>query len=117
MSLMANKNLFYPEYCVRALELKGDYEIWAADIKEYFHVSGYPNYFKCIDEYTEPDPNYDIPEGDEKQPEDKRIDKEARHKTLLQQSRYAIYRSLGDSIKKELAKERFAIDKVVDLCH
>ena len=56
----AAKNLFFPEYVVKTLELKGDYEIWAKDIQEYFIVSGYPQHFAAIAAYTEPDVNHDL---------------------------------------------------------
>jgi len=85
MSLNSSKNLFFKDYVVKTLELKGDYEIWAHDIEEYFIVSGYPNYFAAINEYVEPDPNQDIPEGEEE-----KVDKKARHAMLMSQSRFAI---------------------------
>ena len=93
------KPLFYPDFCVKTLELKGDYEIWSKDIEEYFTVSGFPTYFKAITEFAEPDVNDDLPA------EAKEIDLQARHQQALQQARYAIYRSLGDSVKREMANK------------
>ena len=40
MSLIT-KPLFYKDYAVEILELKGDYETWIRDIAEYFQVSGF----------------------------------------------------------------------------
>ena len=109
MSLTSVKSLFFKDYAVKTLELKGDYEIWAHDIEEYFSVSGLPNYFQAIVDYTEPDLNMDIREDEAE------VDKTARHTLLMKQARYAIYRSLGDSIKREMAKEKLAITNVMDL--
>jgi hypothetical protein len=115
MSLSAAKNLFYKDYAVKTLELKGDYEIWVRDIEEYFTVSGLPGHFAAIIDYTEPDVNADLPDGEELKDEPQRIDKKARHAIIMTQARYSIYKSLGDSIKREIAKERFNTTNVLDL--
>src|SRR3954468_8266392 len=62
MSLLA-KSLFAKDYGVRTLELKGDYEIWARDIEEYFLASGLPQHFAAITSNTEPDVNDDYDEA------------------------------------------------------
>jgi hypothetical protein len=109
MSLSAVQSLFFKDYTIRTLELKGDYEIWTHDIEEYFIVSGLPNYYTSIVAYTEPDVNHDIRPGEEE------IDKVTRKNQLMLQARYIIYRSLGDSIKREIAKERYLTDNVLNL--
>jgi hypothetical protein len=72
-------------------------------------VSGFPQHFQCIVDYTTPDVNHDLAE------ERADIDLEARHVTIMQQAKYAIYRSLGESIKREMAKERLVTTTVLDL--
>jgi len=109
MSLKGATNLFFKEYSVKTLELKGDYEIWVNDIEEYFLVSGFPQAFRAIQEYVEIDINTDY-EGEHKEAELK-----ARHALIVNQSRYAIYRSLGDTVKREIAKEHLSIEQVIDL--
>src|SRR5688572_12034176 len=64
-------SLFYPEYSVKTLELKGDYEMWTNDVKEYFLVSGFPACFEAITKNRMPELNTDYqappPEGKVKQ--------------------------------------------------
>jgi hypothetical protein len=103
------KPLFYRDYCVKTLEIKGDYEIWAKDIEEYFTVSGLPAHFSAIIQFTEPDDNDDLPQ------DAKNVDLKVRHQQILQQARYAIYRSLGDTVKKEMAKERYDTSNAMHL--
>jgi len=68
MSLMS---LFFREYNVRPLEIKGD-------------VSGFPTHFRRIVEYTEPDAKDDLAEP--LQDDELR----ARHRLIMTQARYAI---------------------------
>ena len=124
------KSLFYKDYVVRTLELKGDYEIWARDIEEYFAVSGLPEHFAAIANFTKPDINADYDEDlygpikaprkpatrssssssnaePEQQADAKDVDLKLRHELIMKQARYAVYRSLGDTIKREIAKENY----------
>ena len=52
--------LFYKDYTIKTLEIKGDYEIWAKDIEEYFAVSGFPQHFDAIKDYQEPELEHDL---------------------------------------------------------
>lgn len=45
---LAPKSVFFKDYSIKPLELKGDYELWAEDVKEYFAVSGLPQTFAAI---------------------------------------------------------------------
>ncbi len=109
MSQLKPKPLFYKDFAVKTLELKGDYEIWARDIEEYFQVSGFPEHFKAIVDYTIPDEKHDL------EVERADVDLKARHDTIMLQAKYAVYRSLGESIKREIAKERLVTTTVVEL--
>ena len=135
------KSLFYKDYVVRTLELKGDYEIWVRDIEEYFAVSGLPEHFAAIVDYTKPDIRADFDEElyvppkrtkpktrgnaessssssaepEQQMAETKEIDLRLRHTVIMKQARYAVYRSLGDTIKREIAKEGFNTATVMDL--
>jgi len=109
MSLKSAESLFFKDYAVKTLELKGDYEIWSRDIEEYFNVSGLPTFFAAIVEYSEADPKADL------RPDEKDCNLDIRHALIMKQARYAIYRSLGDTIKREIAKEKLDTTNVCDL--
>ena len=106
------KPLFYKDYSVKTLEIKGDYEIWANDMKEYFTVSGYPHSFWRIYSNEAPRPDAEEEPEEEKEPSAEAI---KGHLPWLAQARYAIYRSLGDSIKREIAKQKYDVHNVNDL--
>jgi hypothetical protein len=126
-------SLFYPEYSVKTLELKGDYEMWTNDIREYFLVSGFPAAFDAITknrmpelttDYVAPQPEEKVkPKAKKNQPEDaaetddppKIVDLDVRYKAIVSQARYSIHRSLGESIKKEVAKMGLPTGSVVEL--
>lgn len=88
---LPTKPLFYKDYAVEVLELKGDYETWVRDIAEYFTVSGFPGYFKAINSYEMPVWNTDCGPI----PADKVAECKQRHEVILAQARYAVYRSIG----------------------
>ena len=101
---MSDKQLFYKDFTVTTLEIKGDYEVWANDLEEYFLVSGYPEIYDSIARYVIP-----TIAGNAS------AEAKAVHITVLKQSRYTLYRSIGTSIKKEIAKEKFATSNVLEL--
>src|SRR5688572_17029673 len=115
MSLKSPPNLFFKEYSVKTLELKGDYEIWVHVVEEYFHVSGFPQAFQAIQDYALIDVNTDCADEIEEENKQMMAARRTRHALLLSQSRYAIYRSLGDTVKREIAKERLSTENVIDL--
>ena len=106
MSLSAQP-LFYKDYAVKELETSGDYETWARDIEEYFAVSNLSRYYQAIAQYEMPVMG--------EVPEEKKVELKALHERILVQARYAIYRSLGSTIKREIAKEHYANTTVLDL--
>jgi hypothetical protein len=131
MSFAAPKSLFYNDYTIPTLELKGNYEMWVLDVQNYFEVSRLPAHFSAICDNTEPDirADYepeDIPEKKKKRTKAKastsstsasaidvdldeeekteeiiNISLKARHSLIMSQSRFVLWKGIGESIKRE----------------
>ena len=96
--------MFYKDFNVTNLKMKGDWETWANDIEEYFIVSGFSTYFEALKYYRLPTI-----------PDDAPAETKADHVILLSQARYVLFRSIGSTIKREISKERFAVGNVLQL--
>ena len=105
MSLRASESLFFRDFNVKTLETNGDYEIWAEDMREYFNVSNYPALFRAISNGEDIDKEVDYEAQEEPSAQEAKVNFDLRLKTLMSQAKYAIYRSLGDSIKKSISKD------------
>ena len=94
------KPLFFQDYSVKTLEVKGDYEIWAHDIQEYFNVSGYPRSFEEITNHFVPRPDAENPpvEVDYKNSQQKN----QKSRTLAGSSETCHLPQPCDSIKRKL---------------
>ena len=111
MSLSAFvKPMFFKDCAIKDLELNGDYETWANDVGEYFAISGFGKYFASIIRYELPVLLLGAVALEEKQ----QADMEALHAQVMAQGRYVIYSSLGPTIKREVAKERFKTTSILD---
>ena len=106
---LTTQQLFFKNYAVEVLELKGDYETWVRDIEAYFDVSGFPETFRAISDYTQPTWEMDRPDGSDED------EMKQRYPIMLAQARYSVWRGIGPTIKREIAKEGFITTTVLDL--
>src|ERR1043165_4270895 len=94
---------------IKILELKDDYETWVTDVCEYFVVSNYPELGKALKDGTPISSRFDAIPGESAQ-----VTAE-RNKIVHQQGRYVIYRSIGQTIKREIIKTKSETKNLADL--
>ena len=149
MSFAAPKSLFYSDYTIPLLELKGNYEMWVLDVENYFSVSRLLEHFASIRDNTEPDIRHDLIEEVKKkkttratrsreatttttttttttsslaelvEEEDKeellQISLKVRHDLIMTQSRFVLWKGIGESIKREITREQLVTATSMDL--